>query len=79
MIRLLRRKFIVIAMLSLVGTLTVLCTAINIGTHYTNIDRTDRAIDLLYQNNGAFPHPDMPADPSAPFRFQVTAETPFET
>lgn len=79
MIHLLRRKFIVIAMLSLLGTLTILCTAINIGNHYTIANRADRAIDLLYQNNGAFPRPDKPADLSAPFRFQVTAETPFET
>lgn len=76
MIRSLRRKFIVIAMLSLPGTMAVLCTAIGIGSHYAV---ADRAIDLLYQNNGAFPRPDGPVNPSRSFRFQVTSEPPFGT
>jgi len=79
MIRTLRRKFILIAMLSLTGTVAVLCTAICIGNHYAVADRADRAIDILYQNHGEFPRPDAPADPSAAFRLQVTMETPFET
>jgi len=79
MIRRLRRKFILIAMLSLLGTVTMLCTAIGIGNYCAAADRADRAIDILYQNHGEFPRPDAPADPSAAFRFQVTMETPFET
>lgn len=80
MIRSLRRKFILIAMLSLMGTMAVLCGAICIGNYYAVAERTDRAIDLLYQNGGEFPNPDgSPADPAAGFRFQVTRETPFET
>ena len=66
MIRSLRRKFILIAMLSLLGTMAVLCIAIGVGNHFVTANRADRAIDLLYQNGGAFP-------------FQVTPETPFET
>ena len=79
MIRSLRRKFILIAMLSLTGTVAVLCTAICIGIRFTVTDRVDRAIELLYQNHGEFPRPDAPVDPAAAFRFQVTMETPFET
>jgi len=79
MIRTLRRKFILIAMLSLTGTVAVLCTAICIGNHYVVANRADRAIDILYQNHGEFPRPDAPADPAAAFRFQITMETPFET
>lgn len=80
MIRSLRRKFILIAMLSLMGTFAVLCAAICIGNDYAVSERADRAIDLLYQNGGEFPNPDGdPADPAAGFRFQVTPETPFET
>lgn len=80
MIRSLRRKFILIAMLSLMGTVAVLCAAICIGNYYAVSERADRAIDLLYQNGGEFPNPDgNPADPTAGFRFQVTQETPFET
>lgn len=79
MIRSLRRKFILIAMLSLLGTMAVLCIAIGVGNHFVTADRADRAIDLLYQNGGAFPQPDESADPASAFRFQVTPETPFET
>lgn len=79
MIRSLRRKFITIAMSSLLGTMTVLCAAIGFGNHFVFASRADRAIDLLYQNGGAFPQPEGIADPAADFRFQVTPETPFET
>lgn len=79
MIRSLRRKFILIAMLSLTGTVAVLCSAICIGNHCIAARRADRAIELLYQNHGEFPGPDAPVDPAAAFRFQVTMETPFET
>lgn len=79
MIRSLRRKFILIAMLSLLGTLTVLCAAIVGGTYVMTTGRADRAIDLLYQNGGEFPPPDPAVDPARTFGFQVTQETPFET
>ena len=80
MIRTLRRKFIAIAMLSLLGTLTVLCGAIAAGNAYITAARADRAIDLLYQNSGEFPStPEARPDPSGAPEFQVTPETPFET
>ena len=79
MIRSLRRKFILIAMASLLGTLTVLCAAVGVGNYLLTADRADRAIVLLYQNDGMFPEPDAPADPASAFGFQVTQETPFET
>ena len=78
MIRSLRRKFILIAMASLVGTMVILCTAIGIGNHYITTNRIDRAIALLHQNGGVFHPPGVRFDPSA-FDFQITPETPFET
>ena len=79
MIRTLRRKFIAIAMLSLLGTLIVLCTAICTGNYLVSTDRVDRAIDLLYENGGEFPPPPaVRPDPSGAPEFQVTPETPFE-
>jgi len=77
MIRSLRRKFILIAMLCLLGTMTALCTAIGIGNYFTSAARADRAIALLYQNGGTFLPPSVPFDPSS-FEFQVTPETRFE-
>ena len=78
MIRSLRRKFILIAMASLVGTMIVLCTAIAIGTHCITTNRVDHAISVLHQNNGSFLPPGPRSDPSN-FDFQITPETPFET
>ena len=78
MIRSLRRKFMLIAMASLVATMAVLCAAIGVGNHYITTSRMDHAIDLLRQNGGSFLHPGPRFDPSN-FDFQVTPETPFET
>lgn len=77
MIRSLRRKFILIAMASLIGTMLLLCAAIGIGNYHATTSRVDRAIFMLRQNGGSFLPPDGPSDP-ADFRFQVTPETPFE-
>ena len=62
MIRTLRKKFIAIAMLSL-GTMTVLCATIGIGNYCVAASRADKAIDILYQNDGEFPVPDGNASP----------------
>ena len=78
MIRSLRRKFILIAMASLIGTMAILCTAIGIGNHYITANRVDKAILILHQNGGTFLPPDAHFDPSN-FNFQITPETPFET
>ena len=78
MIRSLRRKFILIAMASLVGTMAVLCAAIGFGNRYTTTRRMDKAISILHQNGGTFLPPGPRVDPSD-FNFQVTPETAFET
>lgn len=78
MIRSLRRKFLLIAMSSLLGTMVVLCAAIGIGNHCAATGRADRAISLLRQNGGSFHPRGARFDPSDR-SFQVTPETPFET
>lgn len=78
MIRSLRRKFLLIAMASLIGTMAVLCAAIGLGNHYATAKRVDKAISILYQNGGTFLPPGPHSDPSD-FEFQVTPETAFET
>lgn len=78
MIPSLRRKFILIAMASLIGTMAILCAAIGIGNYYATTNRVDRAIFILHQNGGTFLPPGSHFDPSA-FDFQVTPETAFET
>ena len=78
MIPSLRRKFILIAMASLIGTMTVLCTAIGTGNYYATTSRADNIIFLLHQNKGTFLPPGSHFDPSD-FTFQITPETAFET
>ena len=79
MITELRKKFIAIAMLSLLGTMAVLCIAIGIGNYCITTNRADKAIEILYLNDGTFPVPDEDISPLSHGGFQVTPETPFET
>ncbi len=78
MIPALRRKFLLIAFVSLIGTMAVLCAAIGIGNRYATTNRIDRAIHILHQNGGAFLPPGSHFDPSDS-QFQITPETAFET
>lgn len=78
MISSLRRKFIFIAMVSLIGTMAILCAAIGIGNYYATTSRVDKAIFILHQNGGTFLPPGSHFDPSD-FNFQITPETAFET
>lgn len=79
MIRTLRRRFLLIALASLTGTLAVLCLVINLGYHAITTQRADQVLQMLHQNAGQFPEPETQADPGAFPGFQVTLETPFET
>ena len=79
MIRTLRRRFLLIALASLMGTLAVLCLAINLSYRHMTTARADQVIEILHQNAGKFPEPEAQADPSGFPGFQVTLETPFET
>lgn len=80
MIPSLRRRFLLIAMLSLAGTLLLLCLAINMGYRLINTQRADDVLQTLYDNGGTFPVPDeTPGDPGAHSGFQLTQETPYET
>ena len=79
MIRTLRRRFLLIALASLTGTLAVLCLVINLGYHAITTRRADQVLQMLHQNAGQFPEPETQADSGAFPGFQVTLETPFET
>ena len=79
MIRTLRRRFLLIALASLTGTLAVLCLVINLGYHAITTRRADQVLQMLHQNAGQFPEPETQDDPGAFPGFQVTLETPFET
>lgn len=78
MIRSLRKKFIFLAMASLLVTMALLCAAIGLGSHALVTERADSIIDLLHENGGEFPRPDRRPHTGAP-DFQVTQESRFET
>jgi len=78
MIRSLRKKFIFLAMASLIVTMVLLCAAIGLGSHALVTERADSIIDLLHENGGEFPRPDRRPHTGAP-DFQVTQESRFET
>lgn len=77
MIQAVRRRFVQIAMLSLVATLTVLLGVVNLVNFHQTAQRADKLIALLHEYDGDFPEPSLYRidNPS----FQVTLETPFET
>lgn len=79
MIRTLRRRFILIAMASLIGTLVVFYAGIGISSLHATTWRMDRVLSLLYENGGEFPLPRKPTEFKPTGGFQVTFETPFET
>lgn len=79
MIRMLRRRFLLIAMASLTATLALLCLVIHLGNAGLTARRADMVIQLLHQNDGGFPKPQAGAAPAWDGSFQITSETPFET
>lgn len=89
MIRNLRKKFILVAMLSTFAVLTAIMGCVNISNYIKMLDRADDMTALLVMNDGKFPReaehksdgetennepPEMPEG-----REHFTAETPFET
>lgn len=91
MIRDLRKKFILVAMLSTMLVLTAIMGVVNFSNYREMLDRADEMTALLEQNNGKFPEEpswheqdDTETPPAKPendekdkSRFSV--ETPFET
>ena len=62
MIQTLRRRFILTAMLSLMGTLFLIGIAINLGNLFRIIRLADTAIELLYRNGRMPLSPMWPED-----------------
>ena len=81
MIRKLQRKFVFIAMGSLILVLTVILGAISGVNFYTMNRETEGLLMLLADNEGRFPEfkPDKPPRHERPFAFEMTEETRFET
>ena len=77
MIRKLRMKFIAIAMGSLILVIVVLMGLINLLNYHRMIENADAVLDILVENDGAFPMPNNPNDFFG--KRQMSPETPYET
>lgn len=91
MIKKLRRKFILVTMLSVFCVLAIIMTAINV-INYTKISSyADNVLNVLYENDGQFslpdntvqPHNEQSQPPDASQQFKpphgMSEETPYET
>lgn len=75
MIKKLRRKFILIAMLSVTLVLSVIICAVNVAS-YVKIDKSsDEILSILADNDGTFPR----EPPQTGGTANITYETPYET
>ncbi|HIV03008.1 MAG TPA: GHKL domain-containing protein [Candidatus Aphodoplasma excrementigallinarum] len=83
MIKKLRRKFVVIAMSSLLIILIIIIGIINGINFYQINGRADHLLQILSENDGVFPRSEPRREKSPPPQFgqnwQMTEETPFET
>lgn len=83
MIKSLRRKFIIIAMCSLVAVLGIIIAIINIANYHKINQSADVLLDILAENGGDFPkeeftHDSAPAGQKPPGH-QLSPEDPFAT
>ena len=93
MIKRLQKKFVIISMISVIAVLTVIMTLINVMNYKKIADDVDVILEMLSENNGKFPKPDMLLDGTGDnnrfdegadkkFDFKdrkMSAETPYET
>lgn len=81
MIKKLRRKFVAIAMSSLLIILLIIIGIINGINFYQIDDRANHLLQILSENDGVIPRTEPRKFPPSEFGWgrQMTAETPFET
>ena len=75
MIRDLRKKFILVAMLSTLVVLTAIMGGINISNYKEMLDRADDMTALLIQNDGQFPEEPVDEDSEIPDKPDNTKRT----
>ena len=59
MIKRLQKKFVIISMISVIAVLTVIMTLINVMNYKKIADDVDVILEMLSENNGKFPKPDI--------------------
>ncbi|MBR1771035.1 MAG: GHKL domain-containing protein [Lachnospiraceae bacterium] len=89
MIRNLRRKFIVVAMSSMLAVLIIIVCALNVANYVNTVTRADKILAMLAENGGHFPDgfgenfqqkDRMPGGMKKPmYAREFSAETPYDT
>lgn len=79
MIKKLKLKFIVLAMISLFVLLAVIVAGMNIINYSTVIAEADEILSLLSENNGAFPDKFIKPPPDMNMPKHFSPETPYES
>ena len=80
MIKSLRRKFIAIAMCSLIGVLVLTVGFINTFSYIDVVNKADSRLSLIEGNNGTFPkNGQPPKDGGMRGGGKMSPEAPFET
>ncbi len=74
MLKQLRRRFILLAVISMAVTLIVSFTAVNFALRFRLAERTDVIIEILYENDGVFP-----IDYYLNQHMELYEETPYQT
>ena len=79
MIKKLRRKFIAIAMISVIVVLTLIMGTVNIINYLNVNERSQRTLSVLEENDGEFPFDELPQKGKRFENKSLSAEAPFET
>ena len=79
MLKHLRWKFIGTASVAVFIVLAVLVAGINLVYRHITVSSVDRMLEMIGDNQGRFPEIAPGAAPPAPWGFDMTPETPFET
>lgn len=83
MVKKLRRKFVAVAMCSVIAVLAIIIGIINSVSFYDVTSSADRLISILEENNGKFPKPEKEKDGKtwrAPYgKNGVSPDTPYKT
>ena len=79
MIARLRRKFVLVSVLSLALVLAVLVIGINVGVRYFNARSADELLAQMASQDGRIPGQGVQPPHQRPWDYPVTEETPFET
>lgn len=79
MIRKLRKRFILSAMLATLLVLTVLLGVIHVVNYRKIAVDADKLLEILLENGGQFPKQDKRMEHDAPFSRKLSPETPYES